>query len=145
MTVPDDGATAAARQRMAADLTAEHPSEWADAFASVPRHLFVPRFHQQDSTGTWQPLTRSDPAYLETVHSDTALTTQLDERGVPTSSSSQPSIMLAMLEALDVSEGHRVLELGTGTGYNAALLCHRLGDANVTSIDIDPDLIDTAA
>ncbi|MCX5008588.1 methyltransferase domain-containing protein [Streptomyces sp. NBC_00638] len=77
--------------------------------------------------------------------SDTALTTQLDERGVPTSPSSQPSIMLAMLEVLDVSEGHRVLELGTGTGYIAALLCHRLGDANVTSIDIDPDLVDTAA
>ncbi|MFD9463108.1 methyltransferase domain-containing protein [Streptomyces sp. NPDC060027] len=145
MTVPDDGASAAARQRMAADLTAEHPSEWADAFASVPRHLFVPRFHQQDSTGAWQPLTWPDPAYLETVYSDTALTTQLDEHGVPTSSSSQPSIMLAMLEALDVSEGHRVLELGTGTGYNAALLCHRLGDANVTTIDIDPALVDTAA
>lgn len=48
--------------------------------------------------------------------------------------------MLAMLEALDVSEGQCVLEPGTGTGYNAALLCHRLGDANVNSIDIAPTL-----
>ncbi|MFE9881959.1 methyltransferase domain-containing protein [Streptomyces sp. NPDC005784] len=120
-------------------------SGWAEAFASVPRHLFVPRFYRQDGTGAWQPLTGTDPAYPEAVYSNTALTTQLDEHGVPTSSSSQPSIMLAMLESLDVSESNRILELGTGTGYNAALLCHRLGDANVTSIDINPGLVETAA
>ncbi|MFD4588272.1 methyltransferase domain-containing protein [Streptomyces sp. NPDC058434] len=144
MTQPDNGACAAARQRMAGDLVAGRPSEWADAFASVPRHLFVPRFYQQDTTGAWQPLSWGTPGYLETVYSDAALTTQLNEHCVPNSSSSQPSIMLAMLEALDAAEGHHVLELGTGTGYNAALLCHRLGDANMTSIDIDPGLVDAA-
>ncbi|HXT44602.1 MAG TPA: methyltransferase domain-containing protein [Pseudonocardiaceae bacterium] len=46
--------------------------------------------------------------------------------------------------ALDLSDGQRVLEIGTGTGYNAALLCHRLGAANVVSIDIDLTLVDQA-
>ncbi len=55
-----------------------------------------------------------------------------------------PGLMTSMLEALDVHEGHRVLEIGTGTGYNAALLAHRLGDANVFSVDVEPDLVDIA-
>jgi protein-L-isoaspartate O-methyltransferase len=49
--------------------------------------------------------------------------------------------MAHMLNSLNIHTGHTVLEIGTGTGYNAALLCHRLGDTQVTSIDIDPDLV----
>lgn len=49
-----------------------------------------------------------------------------------------------MLETLDVRDGERILEIGTGTGYNAALLAHRLGDDNVFSLDIDSELVDTA-
>lgn len=62
-------------------------------------------------------------------------------RGVPEwsawSSSSTPGLMSRMLEALDVREGHDMLEIGTGTGYNAALLCHRLGSEHVFSVDSD--------
>lgn len=64
--------------------------------------------------------------------------------GVSTSSSSAPSLMALMLEALDVHDGHKILEIGTGTGYNTALLCHRVGPRQVTSIDIDPGLIANA-
>lgn len=46
--------------------------------------------------------------------------------------------MARMLETLDLADDHRVLEIGTGTGYNAALLCHRLGPDRVTTIEIDP-------
>jgi protein-L-isoaspartate O-methyltransferase len=53
--------------------------------------------------------------------------------------------MIRMLEALDVHSGHRVLEIGTGTGYNAALLSHRLGDTQVFSVDIDADLVELAS
>jgi protein-L-isoaspartate(D-aspartate) O-methyltransferase len=52
---------------------------------------------------------------------------------------------LAMLDALDANPGDRVFELGTGTGYNAALLAHRLGADNVTSVDVDPALVALAA
>ncbi|MBV9011451.1 MAG: methyltransferase domain-containing protein [Pseudonocardiales bacterium] len=61
-----------------------------------------------------------------------------------TCSSTAPVLMLTMLETLDVTDGCRVLEIGTGTGYNAALLCERLGSEYVTSVDIDPELIELA-
>lgn len=72
--------------------------------------------------------------WLDAVYSDTTLITKV--MPVPlsrelrpatgmgfTSSSTLPSLVLDMLEALDVADGHRVLEIGTGTGtgYNAAL------------------------
>jgi protein-L-isoaspartate O-methyltransferase len=60
------------------------------------------------------------------------------------SSSTQPSLMVGMLDALDLGGHPRVLEIGTGTGYNAALMCHVLGDAAVHSVDVDPVLVDTA-
>ncbi|GGJ84582.1 protein-L-isoaspartate O-methyltransferase [Pilimelia anulata] len=58
---------------------------------------------------------------------------------------SLPSLVAVMLTALAVADGQRVLEIGTGSGYHTALLCHRLGAANVVSVDIDPDLTAAAA
>lgn len=58
-------------------------------------------------------------------------------RRPPHQSASQPSLVLDMLASLDVQDRHRVLEIGTGTGYNAALLAARLGDHAVTTIEID--------
>ncbi|MFF0228569.1 methyltransferase domain-containing protein [Streptomyces sp. NPDC004629] len=45
-----------------------------------------------------------------------------------------------MLDALDVRSGHRVLEIGTGTGWNAALLSHLVGDENVVTVEVDKAL-----
>lgn len=61
-----------------------------------------------------------------------------------TSSASKPELVVRMLTALDVRDGQHVLEIGTGTGYNAALLAARLGAPNVTTVEIDPVLANHA-
>ena len=126
-------------------------AEWYAAVSQTPRHAFVPQFYWADpDTGRVQPMAEGDPRWLGLAYSDQPLVTQFDgtsaaNEGTPTSSSTAPSLMLRMLEALDVHDGHRALEIGTGTGYNAALLAHRLGGANVTTIDVDPVLTALAA
>lgn len=78
---------------------------------------------------------------LEAVYRNEAIVTHRDGRGMPVSSSSQPSIMAAMLDALALEPGHRVLEVGSGTGYNAALLAHVVGPSGrVVSVELDPEL-----
>ncbi|MCO8277006.1 protein-L-isoaspartate O-methyltransferase [Actinoplanes sp. TRM 88003] len=110
----------------------------AAAFAEVPREVFVPDgFQRRD--GTWaEP---ADPDFLQLVYDDDVLVTKVDGR-TPISSSSQPSLMALMIEALDVRPGLTVLEIGAGTGYNAALLSH-LG-ASVISVDVQADVASRA-
>ena len=85
---------------------------------------------------------------IANAYRDAALVTALlpDGHGglAAVSSSTQPSLMVGMLDALDLRDHLRVLEIGTGTGYNAALMCHVLGDAAVFSVDVDPALVETA-
>lgn len=99
----------------------------AGALGEVPRELFVADIAADQG--------------LEAVYRDEALPAKVDPRGRWLSSSSQPSIMALMLEQLSLEPGQRVLEIGAGTGYNAALLRHLVGAAGrVTTIDIDPEL-----
>jgi protein-L-isoaspartate(D-aspartate) O-methyltransferase len=98
------------------------------AFRAVPRHVFLPEL---------------DP--VGQAYQDEAFVIKTNERGLPVSSSSQPAIMAIMLEQLGVAPGQRVLEIGTGTGYNAALMSRLVGpDGSVVTVDIDPDLADRA-
>jgi len=129
---------------------------WRAALLAVPRHLFVPHYYTQDTSTRPSRWVRHEPGddestrrWLELVYSPTTLVTDLAQyadRGVqmPVCSSTKPDLMIRMLEALDVRDGHRVLEIGTGTGYNAALLTHRLDDRAVCSVDIDAALIAAA-
>lgn len=77
---------------------------------------------------------------LDRIYSDEPLVTRVDGL-FPTSSMSQPHVVAAMLEALDVAPGMRVLEIGTGTGYSAALLAEVLGDpSGVYSVEVRNDV-----
>ncbi|WP_433341784.1 ATP-grasp peptide maturase system methyltransferase [Streptomyces sp. CA-253872] len=125
--------------------------EWRRAVEDVPREeflsggVFVP-----DESGRWSPVL-AEGLSPELVYSDRSLVTQLDGTatpetapvpftGAPTSSSTQPSVVLDMLRRLDVRDGQSVLEIGTGTGYSTALLCHRLGEDAVTTVEVDRDV-----
>ncbi|MEU9337815.1 methyltransferase domain-containing protein [Streptomyces sp. NPDC048290] len=115
---------------------------WRKVFEAVPRHAFVPEFWTLTPQGL-RHVTSGDPDWLESVYSDEALATQLTD-GVATSSSTAPGLMLRMLQALDIADGHRVLEIATGTGYNAALLAQRVGSHQVVTVEVDPGLARTA-
>ncbi len=80
------------------------------------------------------------------MYEDAAITTKTTGPGIAISSSSQPAIMAVMLQLLGAAPGHRVLEIGAGTGYNAALLAHLVGPTGgVVTLDIDEDLCQQAA
>jgi methyltransferase of ATP-grasp peptide maturase system len=116
---------------------------WQRAVAQVPRHELVPSYYEYTSQG-WRMADTASPQgrerWLGRVYSNAALFILPEGR----SSSSMPSLMTRMLEALDIRDGHKVLEIGTGSGYNAALLCHRLGDDRVFSVELEPGLVELA-
>ena len=147
---------AAYADQLAADGHITDPT-WRQAFAATPRHIFVPRFWALDRFNSPATLVDGDNpdqrgTWLDAIYDDRFLITQwapstlADGRPirVVTSSASQPCTVAVMLDRLLARDGDRVLEIGTGTGYNAALLCSRLGDDCVTSIDIDPRLTEQA-
>lgn len=128
--------------------------QWRFAFGAVPRHLFLPgRSWVPDEHGELVPIDRDQDVgrWMELAYSDIYFVTQVDDgatewpdTGKPSSSSSMPSVMLTMLDALTVDNEMRVLEIGTGTGYNAAILAHRVGVDHVTTVEMDPGVANTA-
>jgi protein-L-isoaspartate O-methyltransferase len=131
------------------------PAGWESAFATFPRSLFLPdRMWPMVDNGEYVSVDKAtDPAaWLRWAHADVPIVTQWDDGhhagpdpgDEPTSSSSMPTMVAAMFADLDVGEHTRVLELGTGTGWCAALAAARLGETNVTSIEVDDGLAEAA-
>lgn len=126
--------------------------QWRRAITEVPRHLFAPE--RASAMRGAEPAVLVDAAvdragWLRHVYdARTAIIIQRDDGhlpaedadGVPTSSMSAPDAAAGFLDLLDVQDGDRVLEIGTGSGWTAGLLCHRLGDDQVTTIEVDGDL-----
>ncbi|MEU0403304.1 methyltransferase, FxLD system [Streptomyces sp. NPDC006197] len=104
-----------------------HTPAVENALRTVPRHLFVP------------------DAPLEEAYADAPVNIKYDTDGTPISCASQPTVVALMLDQLDAQPGERILEVGAGTGYNAALLAHLVGEeGHVTTIDVDDDLVEGA-
>ncbi|WP_236245253.1 ATP-grasp peptide maturase system methyltransferase [Streptomyces sp. CC210A] len=124
------------------------------AVEAVPREQFLNPGVFLDEGRAWRPITprgTTRAEWLRLAYGAETLTTQLDGHltadqcgepvtGVPTSSSTDPTTVVGMIESLDLDAGHRVLEIGTGTGYSTALMCHYLGEDNVTTIEVDPEV-----
>ncbi|MBV9141134.1 MAG: methyltransferase, FxLD system [Pseudonocardiales bacterium] len=98
-----------------------------NAMRTVPRHVFLPGVP------------------IEEAYSHANIVTHRDAEGVALSSASSTGTVAGMLQQLEVRPGHRVLEIGAGTGYNAALLARLAGpEGEVTTLDIDPDVAEGA-
>jgi protein-L-isoaspartate(D-aspartate) O-methyltransferase len=117
------------------------------AFRKVRRHQFVDDFFLFNPDGTFRTGRGGERARegdLQILYADSAVATKLVD-GMAVSSSSTPSLMARMLELLELDDGMAVLEVGAGTGYNAALLAELVGTrGRVVTLDIYPDVVDQA-
>ncbi|MEV8547949.1 protein-L-isoaspartate(D-aspartate) O-methyltransferase [Streptomyces sp. NPDC051572] len=144
-------------RRLAADVVRPE-SRWYGPLAVTPRHVFVPRWWEHGAqawelrdgvadTEAWMRaayanrtlVTRIGPVHADRAEPGAALAV-----GSPTSSSTLPGLVVTMYRHAVIADDSHVL-VTTGTGYGTALLCRRLGDERVTSVDVDPYLVTTAA
>lgn len=100
-----------------------HSLRVAQALRAVPRAAFLSEANAQHALD------------------DEALAVKVDAAGRAISTASQPSMVVLMLEQLHVDPGSRVLEVGTATGYDAALLDELAGPAgSVVTMELEADL-----
>ncbi len=141
------------------------PPDYRDAFNSVDRAWFIPArmWVREDFSHGTDDDTDDDIAvdrdtdpelWVRAVYTDVPIVTQWDDGDtlwpdigyMPTCSASAPSVVAAMLSTLDPQPGETVLEIGTGTGFNAALLSEIVGDTGrVVTVEVDPTLACDAA
>lgn len=152
-------------QERAAALAAAvtHPgSRWRAPVASIPRHALIPAWWHgnPDSTGRARWHLRRGPddteQWLDTAYTDQSVITSAAGHhadrardtdaplGRPTSSATLPSLVVRMYQRALIEDGHDLVDVGTGSGYGTALAARRLGEARVTSVDVDPYLVEAA-
>lgn len=148
------GDPATAREAMVDHLLTSgvlHSERVEAALRRVQRHRFLEHWYRLEASrlqAIWQRVEfdrdHPDPESLATIYSDRSLVTRVDGY-LPTASSSQPSLVSMMLEFLEIEPGMRVLEIGTGTGYNAALLAEVVGEPDaVYTIELQEDVARSA-
>jgi protein-L-isoaspartate O-methyltransferase len=128
-------------------------SRWRGPVAQTPRHLLVPRWwDSRDREWILADGQASAKEWMRAAYSDTTLVTEVGglhadhatpgdhPNGPATSSSTMPGLAVRMLRHAQVYDGCDILDVATGSGYSAAVLCKRLGDGHVTSVDVNPYL-----
>ncbi|WP_021593161.1 methyltransferase domain-containing protein [Actinomadura welshii] len=128
-------------------------TDWHEIIGSVPRRSFSPDVVWADlEPGPWVRIDRTtEPAkWDEVVALDQPLVTQFEDgrtegEGLASSSLSMPTMVVEFLDQLDPFDDHRVLDIGTGAGWTAALLSTRVGTHNVTTVEVDAGLSAKAA
>ncbi|MEU5302205.1 methyltransferase domain-containing protein [Streptomyces noursei] len=141
---------------LAAD-TVRPESRWHAPLAAVPRHVFVPRWWANEGDRWVLRDGPADPeAWMQAAYRNRTVVTRVGPlhaddvdpgtetaAGIPTSSSTLPGLVVAMYRHAVISDDSDVL-VTTGSGYGTALACRRLHDKRVTSIDVDPSLVEKA-
>lgn len=108
------------------------------AYLMTPRHHFVRKF-SVDYDNWIEVDDETIKNFLLLIYADATLLIWDDGHHVSTIS--QPSLVLHMLELLDIKPGMRIFELGTGSGWNAAMLGRLVGNSGeVVSYEIIPEL-----
>ncbi|MGW4794003.1 protein-L-isoaspartate O-methyltransferase family protein, partial [Nonomuraea sp. NPDC004297] len=125
------------------------PGVIEQALRKVPRHWFVPSLGLVlDDDGGAVPIDRDadPPGWWDAVYSGRPIATPLDSGSTSyTCVNPSPSAVADLLELLDLHHGHRVLEVGTGSGWLTALLCRLAGESGrVTSVEGDPAVAEVA-
>ncbi len=130
----------------AANLTAPISKATEEAYLETPRHLFVSRYRRVGSKD-WQEVSEERLAeHLPALYANGPVILVGDEDSEITSTVSQPSLVLRMLDMLQIEPGMKILEVGAGSGWSAALMGRLVGAAgHVFSIEIIPELAKGAA
>lgn len=119
-------------------------ADWLkQALFNVPRHLFIEQYYDDEEPDGIAHVESPIPTakQLEAIYSNRGLMIRED----PHSAASQPTLIFGMLDDLKLTHGCKVLEIGTGSGWNAGLIAFRVGDESlVYSIDLQADLVEKA-
>ncbi|MFW6690171.1 methyltransferase domain-containing protein [Streptomyces sp. MAR4 CNX-425] len=126
-------------------------SSWSPAFAAVDRSRFLPPLMWPVDPAKRRPV-RADryagrPRWQRYADADVPIVTKWDDNArsaIPVSVAPPPSLVMSMLRDLDVDPGARVLEVGTGVGWTAGLLAHRLGSESLVTVDVDRQVVTRA-
>ena len=112
------------------------------AFLEVRRHYFTPEIWEFGENGKWTRYKLNykspDEDLLRKIYKDTSLNLMVEDGKVITTSS-QPAVMAVMMEGVGLDKGDRVMEIGTGSGYNIGVMSKVVGNSGIAvSIEVNP-------